>query len=281
MNKTRWTKTNSLNLPIFSFQINQNPKINSMKKIFLILFTAGIFLNAQDKLIVEYESFTKMDIENLLNGSEISVSDREIQDALKKAMETPSYYQLIMTPDESIYEYQERINNQQKDEGSRVYISLGERGKLYKNLKENLVLREANSWNVDYLIQDSVKTYDWKITRESQEILGYEVRKATAEVDSTTNLVAWYAPRLSFKSGPDVYGGLPGLILKLERTSKTKSGGERIQTTTAISIQTGNEKTKITRPKKGKLVNQKEFKEENEKQMQKMKEMYDGGIDKD
>lgn len=58
-------KINSLNLPIFSFQINQNPKINSMKKIFLILFTAGIFLNAQDKLIVEYESFTKMDMDNI------------------------------------------------------------------------------------------------------------------------------------------------------------------------------------------------------------------------
>lgn len=252
-----------------------------MKKLFLILFSTGIFLNAQDKLIVEYESFTKMDIENLLNGSEISVSDREIQDALKKAMETPSYYQLIMTPDESLYEYQERINNQQKEEGSRVSISFGQRGKLYKNLKENLVLREANSWNVDYLIQDSVKTYDWKITRESQDILGYETRKATAEIDSITNLVAWYAPRLSFKSGPDVYGGLPGLILKLEKNSKTKTGGVQTQTTTAISIQTGNEKTKITRPKKGKLVNQKEFKEENEKQMQRMKEMYDGGIDKD
>lgn len=252
-----------------------------MKKLFLILFSTGIFLNAQDKLIVEYESFTKMDIENLLNGSEISVSDREIQDALKKAMETPSYYQLIMTSDESVYEYQERINNQQKEEGSRVSISFGQRGKLYKNLKENLVLREANSWNVDYLIQDSVKTYDWKITRESQDILGYETRKATAEIDSITNLVAWYAPRLSFKSGPDVYGGLPGLILKLEKNSKTKTGGVQTQTTTAISIQTGNEKTKITRPKKGKLVNQKEFKEENEKQMQRMKEMYDGGIDKD
>lgn len=252
-----------------------------MKKLFLILFSTGIFLNAQDKLIVEYESFTKMDIENLLNGSEISVSDREIQDVLKKAMETPSYYQLIMTSDESVYEYQERINNQQKEEGSRVSISFGQRGKLYKNLKENLVLREANSWNVDYLIQDSVKTYDWKITRESQDILGYETRKATAEIDSITNLVAWYAPRLSFKSGPDVYGGLPGLILKLEKNSKTKTGGVQTQTTTAISIQTGNEKTKITRPKKGKLVNQKEFKEENEKQMQRMKEMYDGGIDKD
>lgn len=252
-----------------------------MKKIFLILFAAGILLNAQDKLIVEYESFTKMEMDNITTFSDSNIADKEWQDALKIAMETPSYYQLIITPDESIYEYQERINNQQKDEGSRVYISLGERGKLYKNLKENLVLREANSWNIDYLIQDSVKTYDWKITRESQEILGQEVRKATAEVDSTTNLIAWYAPRLNFKSGPDVYGGLPGLILKLERISKTKSRGEQIQTTTAISIQTGNDKTKINRPRRGKLVNQKEFKEENEKQLQRMKEMYEGGVDKD
>lgn len=165
-----------------------------------------------------------MEMDKIATLSDSNIADKEWLDALKVAMETPSHYQLIMTPDESLYEYQERINNEQKEEeGARVLVSFGQRGKLYKNLKENLILREANSWNVDYLIQDSVKTYEWKITRESQEILGYEVRKATAEVDSITNLVAWYAPRLSFKSGPDVYGGLPGLILKLEKISKTKT----------------------------------------------------------
>src|SRR5690554_4569492 len=108
-----WTETNSLNLRIFVSKQIEIPKINSMKKIFLILFTAGIFLNAQDKLIVEYESFTKMEMDNITTFSDSNIADKEWQDALKIAMETPSYYQLIMTPDESVYEYQERINNQQ------------------------------------------------------------------------------------------------------------------------------------------------------------------------
>ena len=252
-----------------------------MKKYLLSsLFFVAAFLFAQDKLIVEYEMFTKMDLDDILTFSDGNIPDKEWQDALKDAMAKPSYYRLTLTPSESVFEFLEKVDNTQKEETGRVMISFGERGVFYKNLPEKITLKESNSWDKDYLINDSIKNYDWKIIKETQEILGYETRKATAVIDSTQTIEAWYAPKLAFKNGPDDFGGLPGLILKAEQTSKSKNKTS-IQTYTATSIKVGDDKTKITRPKKGKKVSPEEFKKENDEQMQKMKEMYDGGVEKD
>lgn len=246
-----------------------------------LLLLAAVSLFAQDKLVVDYEMFTKMDMDNIETFSDGNISDKEWQTALKDAMAKPNYYKLILTPEESIFEFVEKVDNTQQEETGRVMISFGDKSVFYKNISEKITLRETNSWNVDYLITDSIKNYDWKITKESQDILGYETRKATAIVDSIKTITAWYAPKLTFKNGPDNFNGLPGLILKAEQTVKTKNNSIQTQTYTAISINVGDKKTKITRPKKGKKVTQEQFKKESDEQMQKMREMYNSGVDKD
>lgn len=246
-----------------------------------ILLLASISLFSQDKLIVEYEMFTKMDMENITTFSDGNISNKEWENALKDAMAKPNYYKLVLTPEESVFEFIEKVDNTQQAEQGRVMISFGDRSVFYKNLLEKVTLKEVNNWNVDYLITDSIKNYDWKITKESQEILGYETRKATAVVDSTKTITVWYAPKLAFKNGPENFNGLPGLILKAEQVAKTKDNNTRTQIYTAISINVGDKKTKITRPKKGKKVTQAQFKKESDEQMQKMKEMYSEGVDKD
>ncbi|HUH34314.1 MAG TPA: GLPGLI family protein [Moheibacter sp.] len=243
------------------------------------LLCAG-FLSAQDALVVDYEMYTKINLDDLQRSSNSPISNKEWQDAMEEAMAKPSYYQLTLTPEESIYEYVEKIDNQQKDEGRRVMVRFGSQGKLYKNLNENLTLKEANNFNSDYLINDTIANYDWKITRETKEVLGYETRKATAVVDSTRSITAWYAPKLAFKNGPESLNGLPGLILQAE-VIQSKNKNTQTQTYTAIALNVGNEKTKIQRPKKGKKVTNQEFKIAIEKQMEKMKEMRGDGVDKD
>lgn len=247
----------------------------------VILVLSSISLFGQDKLIVEYETFTKVDLNNITTFSDGNISNKEWENALKDAMSKPNYYKLILNAEESVFEFVEKVNNAQQEDQGRVMISFGDRSVFYKNLSEKISLKESNSWNVDYLITDSIKNYDWKITKETQEILGYETRKATAIVDSTKTVIAWYAPKLAFKNGPDNFNGLPGLILKAEQTTKTKDSSNQTRTFTAVSITVGDHKTKITRPKKGKKITQEQFKKESDEQMQKMKEMYGGGVDKD
>lgn len=246
-----------------------------------ILVLASISVFGQDKLIVEYETFTKVDLNNITTFSDGNISNKEWENALKDAMSKPNYYKLILNAEESVFEFVEKVNNAQQEDQGRVMISFGDRSVFYKNLSEKISLKESNSWNVDYLITDSIKKYDWKITKETQEILGYETRKATAIIDSTKTVIAWYAPKLAFKNGPDNFNGLPGLILKAEQTTKTKDNSNQTRTFTAVSITVGDHKTKITRPKKGKKITQEQFKKESDEQMQKMKEMYGGGVDED
>ncbi|MFW5700430.1 MAG: GLPGLI family protein [Cyclobacteriaceae bacterium] len=74
------------------------------------------------------------------------------------------------------------------------------------------------------LLSEWISTLNWEITDETQEILGYTVRKAIApsyEFESKSELahgyaIAWFTTEIPIPSGPERYVGLPGLILKLE-----------------------------------------------------------------
>lgn len=76
---------------------------------------------------------------------------------------------------------------------------------------------------------DWENNFNWKITDETKIIKGYTVYKAFLEKDITNRklvgsdseigsgkVIAWFTKDLPIPSGPDRYGGLPGLILELE-----------------------------------------------------------------
>jgi len=88
-----------------------------MKKYLLTtLLFASVSLFAQDKLVVEYEMFTKMELENMMTFSDGGISDKEWMDALKDAMAKPNYYQLTLSPEESTFEFIEKVDNTQTEE---------------------------------------------------------------------------------------------------------------------------------------------------------------------
>jgi len=63
-----------------------------------------------------------------------------------------------------------------------------------------------------FLIEDERPLFQWKVTGEQAEFLGYLVQKATAQQDSTS-IEAWFTPQIPVPAGPSIYGGLPGMIL--------------------------------------------------------------------
>ncbi|MBO4994617.1 MAG: GLPGLI family protein [Muribaculaceae bacterium] len=80
---------------------------------------------------------------------------------------------------------------------------------------------------------DSVPTLEWNFSsNDTDTIMGYECRKATTEF-AGRNYTAWYAPELPLPFGPYKFGGLPGLILKIE-------DGERQFVWEAIGFQQSN-----------------------------------------
>ena len=94
-------------------------------------------------------------------------------------------------------------------ECSDLFIS---NGRLTEYATMPRYLDKYNSWYTEpYPLQQ------WKIEPERQTILGHQCQKASCHWRGR-DFVAWFAPDIPVQAGPWKFGGLPGLILKLQDT---------------------------------------------------------------
>jgi GLPGLI family protein len=66
-----------------------------------------------------------------------------------------------------------------------------------------------------YIIKDSLRNLEWKITQETREIAGFECKKAVTKICDSVVVVAFYTDQIPVSAGPESMGGLPGMILGL------------------------------------------------------------------
>ena len=92
---------------------------------------------------------------------------------------------------------------------------------VYQNQVNRTRLTEKSLWGEKFLVQDSVRTFKWKITDSKRKICGYQCRKAIWVANDTTRLYAWFCNELTPSIGPESFVGLPGTILGLA----TEDGG--------------------------------------------------------
>ncbi len=109
----------------------------------------------------------------------------------------------------------------------------------------------------------------WKLTADVSEFLGYQAHRATAMVNDTTLVEAWFTPEIPVPAGPEDYYGLPGLILVL-----TTDNGNRSYVATDVSLRPVDPEI-IAAPTEGRKVSREEFDEivaEKRKEMQEMRQ---------
>lgn len=140
-----------------------------------------------------------------------------------------------------------------------------------------------------FLIGDTIRRSNWKLTEETKTILNHVCRKATTqrigkrmmmnmengkmerrEIDDTSSIVAWFTTDIPVPAGPDVQGQLPGLILEL-----VMNNGRT--TFTALDISPKPDLAAIKEPSKGKKVTPAEFTKERNKMMEEMQRNNQGG----
>lgn len=81
---------------------------------------------------------------------------------------------------------------------------------------EKADLKYRLSISAFFVYSDSVPSLEWNYSdEETDSIIGYDCRKANVEF-AGRNYTAWYTPEIPLPFGPYKFGGLPGLILKLE-----------------------------------------------------------------
>jgi len=87
---------------------------------------------------------------------------------------------------------------------------------LYKDQELNVIKHEVGMINKPHeVIEESFDLFEWKLSEERKNIIGFPCYKATASFRGR-DYVAWYTTRLELKGSPWKFCGLPGTIISVE-----------------------------------------------------------------
>ncbi len=140
-----------------------------------------------------------------------------------------------------------------------------------------------------YIVEDSIRRMNWKLSEETKSILGFNCRKAIAqrigtrtmmtmengkmerkEMSDTSNIVAWFSTDFAVTAGPgDYQGQLPGLVLEVD----VNNGRQVFKATEVV---TKVDVASIKAPKSGKKVTSAEFNKERDKMFEEMQKNNGG-----
>jgi GLPGLI family protein len=278
---------------------------------FLFLFSIA---NAQKDFqgMAVYESKTSTsDFKSRFEGNKEITPEvqKMIEERMKKMFEKTFFLNFDKTA--SIYREEEKLDapGQGQGGGMRMMSSfMGGGGTYYKNVKEKKYTVDKEFMGKEFLIKDSLTTYNWQMSSEARVIGGYNCFKATAVIPASktdfrnfkpkkkeevkegeekkeekgkrTNfmddfdlpkeitITAWYTPEIPVNQGPEGYWGLPGLILEV-------NDGKTVILCSKVVLNS-KDKVEIKAPNNGKEISQKEYDETVTKKMQEMSEMNGG-----
>jgi GLPGLI family protein len=84
-----------------------------------------------------------------------------------------------------------------------------------KDVRNGQIALQRDIFEQTYLVKDSLRNYKWRMTNETRTIAGFECRKAVTIISDSVYIVAFYTDEITVSSGPESFGGLPGMILGL------------------------------------------------------------------
>lgn len=215
--------------------------------------------------------FAQKGIEIIYNVQPVIIEKENID----KGIETS--FLLTLADNKSNYKYIEKLLNYQNLRGSYGFIKKS--GILYKDINASLFIENTNIYNKNILISDSLPKFNWEMKEDTKSIIDLPVKKAISKLDEFTEIIAWYSPFIPLNNGPDIYGGLPGLILELEVKNEKNN---TIEITRYIAEKIINkEKINIIIPNKGEKMSLIEYKDFSKRQDQIFFDMYNNNVDKD
>lgn len=120
-----------------------------------------------------------------------------------------SYYQLTFDTDKSIYLF----NRRDEKTKSPWMNDNGEDNIWYNDYSTEKFIQQKNLFGETYILADSLKKINWKITNENRMIAGFNCRKAVGVLFDSVYVFAFYTDEITVSGGPMSLHGLPGMIL--------------------------------------------------------------------
>lgn len=235
-----------------------------------------VIYKASNQILIRIDS-ADMSMEEIAEANEIMKKPWE-RDFILTFSETESNWMQMQTLAGS--------SERTSDEG--LFISLSGSGNeiLYKNLVDRRYVQEQEFMGKEFLIKDALEPFDWKLENEIKEIGGYSAQKAIyhqivdvqlfstdmtqmEKTKDTLQIIAWFTLEIPISNGPEIYQGLPGLILEVHH-------GGRSYYFQKVEFNPTLNPIAIKIPKKGKVVTREQFDMMQEESINKMNNRYRG-----
>ena len=200
-------------------------------------------------------------------------------------------FELTFGNNQSLWKHVDEEENNDEFGGGGMQIRMvgpGQNDILFCDFNNARRVEQRELFDKKYVVEDSIRKLNWKLTGESQTLLGHPCQKATAqritqrmqmtidngkmerkEVADTNNIVAWFASDIPVSAGPEVQGQLPGLILALDIND-----GRMVYK--ALEMSPKVDLASIKEPTKGKKVTPAQFNDERNKMMDEMQKNNQG-----
>ena len=150
-------------------------------------------------------------MENLYeNGGEDNIWITEMKKVYPKTV--TDYYTLEFNNNSSLFKVD-------KENADNKYMLTGlkpsDQNYVYQDFNQGLTIMTKGIFENEYIVKDSIRQFQWKITGEVRDIAGFECKKALAKINDSVIVVAFYTDQILVKGGPENFNGLPGMILGL------------------------------------------------------------------
>ena len=167
-----------------------------------------------------------------------------------------SKVELLFKGDETIFRQlpeENDIRESAGENGERMIIRMGGgENEIYMNHSTGKLVELRELGPRKYIIEDSIRLMNWKLSDETKSINGYSCRKAITTNQRKLPVEAWYTEQIPYAGGPENFGGLPGMILEL-------NVAEGEVTFTPVEIKPSVDKSIVKVPVNGKKISRKEF----------------------
>lgn len=225
-------------------------KISKYYLIFVILLFNFQLFSQNLKIIYSIES--NFDFEKV--HSELLRDDPGVQSKIMSEITNQAHliankstYSLEVTGFLSHFYLNSTLENEAFDQNvNKLAQLMSDKGTFYQDAKSNRVFEKLSTNEV--LIAYDFNFYQWELTYETQEILGFTCYKATVYYEDKhpmtgaaipREITVWYAPDLPAYFGPQGFAGLPGLILKKCQKGNCMVATEIKEHTNKISLPKG------------------------------------------
>lgn len=224
--------------------------IISISIVLLTSFFAKGQFTAQGKIEFERKSNIHRQLEDMSEGNENGNWFEKMKSQIPKF--NVSYFDYYFNQTASYYHPGKEVENPFKMFGATP----GAANEIFTDFNKKKVIGFKQIFEQKYLVQDSMRVLEWKMEDEVRTIANYKCRKAVGKICDSVYVVAFYTDDIIVSGGPEMFSGLPGMILEIAIP--------RLYTTwIATKVEIYTPKTEdLKTPEKGKKVTQKELYED-------------------